>query len=153
MPFIMLANGINIGCWLYGSRGWNFPPITQCFGGLVTDSSWVAIWQNGSWHESVSEEVCCGKIAPMNIYWCFLNVCGAQTVDVRIVEWWIKCFNSGNSNMYDKPCSTHSMQTLVHQWLICISNTRDYLEKKHFWVENLRLFSLSLSVVVSVKEK
>jgi len=42
------------------------------------------------------------NIAPIDIHWCFLNICRVQKVDVSTVEWWVVCFSSGDCNVKDK---------------------------------------------------
>lgn len=38
------------------------------------------------------------KMAPIDIYQCFLNTSGEQTVDVSTVRRWVVCFSSSDSD-------------------------------------------------------
>ena len=53
----------------------------------------------------VIESLHAEKMTPVDIHWHLLNVYGDQTVDVSTVRQWVACFNSGYSDMKDKPCS------------------------------------------------
>ncbi|PNF28558.1 hypothetical protein B7P43_G12914 [Cryptotermes secundus] len=43
------------------------------------------------------------QIAPTDIHRCLLKVYGDDTVDISTVRWWAVCFNSGESEVHDKP--------------------------------------------------
>ena len=110
--FMMLAHNVRGGCWWYGSRGWNFPPIS-CYMLLPCDR-WqqrgsLTIWrliQKCIWSKSVSlDSSMPKKVAPTDIHWRLLNVYGDQTVDVSTVRQWVVRFNSGDTDMKHKPCS------------------------------------------------
>lgn len=55
--FIRLDYNIR-GTYWYGRRDWTYLLITHNLFYLVTDNSWVVVWQNSIWHESVYEERC-----------------------------------------------------------------------------------------------
>ena len=67
----------------------------------ATDSSREAVWQKGIW--SASEAKGCdwippfGKMAPIDICQCLLNVDGDQPVDVSTVKLCVVHFSSGDS--------------------------------------------------------
>ena len=44
-----------------------------------------------------------GKMAPINIHQCLLNVYENQWVDVSAVRGWVVCFSSGDNRVRDKP--------------------------------------------------
>ena len=80
----------------------------------ATDGSRGTVWQNGircgsADEAKVSDWVppCGKKMAPVDVHWCLLNICGDQRVDVSTLRWWVVHFSSHDSNMKDKP---HSRQ-------------------------------------------
>jgi hypothetical protein len=101
--FTMLTHDIKGRCLWYDSRGWTFAPIVCKFCCRATDSSSVAIWQNGIWHGSVYETEVCHRV-PVDIL-LFLNVYGFQAVDVSMVWWWTERLSSGDSDVTDRPRS------------------------------------------------
>ena len=123
-------------------------PVTFCC--HVTDGSREVVWYNGVWHGSAFEKIVCHwipscrKMAPTDMHWCLLNICGDQIEDVSTVRWWVVCFSSSGNNVKDKSHSGHradfykcSMQVLVHCWQKCIVNGGDCVEKHRFVAENL----------------
>jgi len=81
------------------------------------------VWKQRCKNEFLHEE----KITPTDIHWRLLNISGGQTVDASTVRWSEVHFNSGNTDMKDKPCSKMAMQNykcnmlaFLHHWWKCI---------------------------------
>ena len=68
-------------------------------GRMVSD---VEVWMK---QRCVTEFLNAEKTAPIDTHQCLLNFYGDQTVDVSTVRHWVVCFNSGNSEVKDKPHS------------------------------------------------
>jgi len=75
--------------------------ITFCCQG--TDGSRGAVWHGSAYKQrGVIKYFHEEKKALVDIHWCLLNIYGDQRVDVSSQR---RCFNSGNSDMKDKPRS------------------------------------------------
>ena len=104
---VMLVHDVRGRCWLYGSKGWTFPPIFHY--SLLPCDKWQ---QRGSlaewcvtWKCIRVEFLHVEKMAPTDIHWHLLNVVEDQTADVSTVRWWVVSFSCGNSDVKDKQCS------------------------------------------------
>ena len=98
----------------------------------VTDGSRVAVWQNVIWHGKKTKQwggmefLHADKMAPTDIHWCMLKVCGDQNVEMSTLRWWVMHFNSGNSDVKDKLLPNghaqlsqqHLYQLLTHAFLL-----------------------------------
>ena len=76
------------------------------------------------------------KMAPTGIHRCLLNIYGDQTVDVNTIMRWVVCSAvaavTGRTNhVLDSHADfyKHGIQTLVHCWLKCITNSSNCVEK------------------------
>ena len=83
------------------------------------------------------------NMAPINIHQCLMNIYGHRTVDGSTMRWQVVWFNSGNSNMKDKPHSGWPYSLLwarhadSHAFLIATANSSNYVEKQCPVDENL----------------
>ena len=89
--------------WLYGSRGWTFPPVFCCI--LLPCDRWQQKDSLTKWHLTL--KWVWSKGVPVNSSMrkkngshCYLlNVYGNQTVDMTTVRKWVVPSSSGDSNV------------------------------------------------------
>jgi len=116
----MLTHEVRGRCWWYGSRGWTFLPILHYI--LLHCDRWQ---QRGSPTVSMKQwcvtdsliSQCKKKIAPFDICWHLLNICGDQTVYVRQ---WVVCISTGDSDSGSPPLV--KIFTCMAHWLLFITS-------------------------------